>query len=214
MNKVEHWTEELNRLTEILDKTGLQVAIKWGTPIYTLKGKNIAGICGFKNHFALWFYNGVYLKDPYRVLTSGTEGKTKGLRQWRFHSMDEIDEKKIIEYLDESISNAKAGKEMKPEKFTAVSIPEILQKALGDDPQFKEKFEQLTPGKQKEYNLYIEEAKQEKNQNFPIEKNQTDDFRRRRFARQIQKIIFCYPPGPSFELISWNFPILYSIRIF
>ena len=170
MDKVNHWSEELNRLTEILDKTGLEVAIKWGTPVYTLNGKNIVGFCGFKNHFALWFYNGVFLKDPYKVLSTGSEGKTKALRQWRFHSMDEIDEKKITEYLDESIRNAKDGKEMKPEKFTAVSVPEILQKELEDDMVFRQAFEKLTPGKQKEYNLYIEEAKQEKTKVSRLEK--------------------------------------------
>ncbi len=170
MDKVNQWGEELNRLTKILDKTGLEVVIKWGSPVYTLNGKNIVAYGGFKNHFALWFYNGVFLKDPYKVLTSGTEGKTKALRQWRFHSMDEIDEKKITEYLKESIQNAKKGKELKPEKFTAVSIPEILQNELDDDIIFKQAFEKLTAGKQKEYNLYIEEAKQEKTKISRLEK--------------------------------------------
>ncbi len=170
MDKVNHWNEELNRLTEILDKMGLEVAIKWGSPVYTLNGKNIVSFGGFKHHFAIWFYNGVFLKDPYKVLTSGTEGKTKALRQWRFHSIDEIDEKKITEYLKESIQNAKAGKDMKPEKFTAVSIPEILQNELNEDSVFKKAFEKLTPGKQKEYNLYLQEAKQEKTKISRLEK--------------------------------------------
>lgn len=170
MDKVNQWGEELNRLNEILDKSGLEVAIKWGAPIYTLNGKNIVACGGFKNHFALWFYNGVFLKDPYKVLSSGTEGKTKALRQWRFTSKDEIDEKKITEYINESIENAKAGKEMKPEKFKAVAIPELLQNELNSNPQLKSAFENLTPGKQKEYNLYIDEAKQEKTKLTRIEK--------------------------------------------
>ena len=103
MEKINRWSEELSPLTEILDKTELEVLIKWGAPIYTLNGKNIVACGGFKHHFALWFYNGVFLKDPYQVLTSGTEGKTKALRQWRFTSMAEIDEKKINEYVSESI---------------------------------------------------------------------------------------------------------------
>ncbi|MBA5630199.1 YdeI/OmpD-associated family protein [Moheibacter lacus] len=170
MDKINQWTEELNRLTEIIDKTGLEVAIKWGAPIYTLKGKNIVACGGFKHHFALWFNNGVFLKDPYQVLSSGTEGKTKSMRQWRFTSMDQIDEKKITEYLNESIENAKAGKELKPEKFTAVEIPEIFKNELENDAKLHEAFKKLTPGKQKEYNLYIEEAKQEKTKISRIEK--------------------------------------------
>ena len=170
MDKINHWEEELNRLTEILDKSSLKVEVKWGAPIYTLNGKNIVACGGFKHHFALWFYNGVFLKDPYKVLSSGTEGKTKALRQWRFTSMDKIDEKKITEYLNESIANAKAGKEMKPEKFKAVAVPELLQNEFNSKPELKKAFEKLSPGKQKEYNLYIEEAKQEKTKITRIEK--------------------------------------------
>ena len=170
MDKINQWSEELNCLTEILDKSGLEVVVKWGAPVYTLNGKNIVACGGFKNHFALWFYNGVFLKDPYKVLSSGTEGKTKALRQWRFSSMDEIDEKKITEYIKESVENAKAGKELKPAKFKAVAIPELLENKLNSDAEFKSAFEKLTPGKQKEYNLYIEEAKQEKTKLARIEK--------------------------------------------
>lgn len=161
MDKTNHWKEELGKLTEILDKSGLEVMIKWGLPVYTYNGKNIISFSGFKNHFALWFPNGVFLKDPYKVLISSNDN-TKALRQWRFHSMEEIDEKKILEYVKEAVKNLEEGKELKPAKFKSVAIPEIFQEELNSNQNLKSAFEKLTLGKQKEYNLYISEAKQEK----------------------------------------------------
>ncbi len=169
MDKTNRWTEELGCLAEILDKSGLELTTKWGAPIYTHKGKNIVAYAGFKNHFALWFYNGVFLKDPYKVLVSAKD-ETKALRQWRFSTMEEINEKKILEYVKEATKNSVEGKELKAEKFKAVPIPELFQKELDTDSKLKSTFAKLTPGKQKEYNLYIDEAKQEKTKISRIEK--------------------------------------------
>lgn len=169
MEKVNHWQEELELLQSILNKTELIETTKWGAPVYTHNGKNIVGFVGFKNHFTLWFYNGIFLKDPYKVLVSAQE-KTKALRQWRFHSKEEIEEQKILEYVKEAILNADEGKEIKPEKFKSVSIPDVLQNEFNQDENLKSAFETLTPGKQKEYNLYIEEAKQAKTKLARIEK--------------------------------------------
>jgi uncharacterized protein YdeI (YjbR/CyaY-like superfamily) len=71
-------------------------------PVYTYNGKNIFGITGFKNHFAIWFYKGVDLKDNGKVLVNAQEGITKSLRQWRFTSKSEINEKLILEYIEEA----------------------------------------------------------------------------------------------------------------
>jgi len=170
MDKINHWNDELERLTEIVEKTNLVRTIKWGAPVYTHNGKNIVSFGGFKNYFTLWFYNGVFMKDPYKVLINAQEGKTKALRQWRFNSMDEIDENKILDYINEAIKNSEEGKQIRPEKFKAVPVPELLQKELDCDKKLNSAFEKLTPGKQKEYNLYIDEAKQEKTKLSRMEK--------------------------------------------
>ncbi len=161
MDKVNQWAKELELLTQILNKTELVQTIKWGSPVYTHGEKNIVSFGGFKNYFTLWFYNGVFLKDPYKVLVNAQEGKTKALRQWRFKSIEEIDEKKILEYVSEAIKNLEEGKEIKPEKFKSVPIPELLNVELSKDKNLQSSFEKLTPGKQKEYILYINEAKQD-----------------------------------------------------
>lgn len=155
------WTEEVAVLASIVDKTPLDKVTKWGSDVYTYNGKNVVSCGGFKNFFTLWFYNGVFLEDPDKVLISASEGQTKSLRQWRFTSKEEIDEKKILAYIHEAIEIEKKGLKIKPAKFIAVPPPSLLSDALKSDKAFQKAFELLTPGKQKEYILYLNEAKQE-----------------------------------------------------
>lgn len=155
------WHRELDQIAAILNKADLDVAVKWGADVYTYKGKNVVSYGGFKNYFAIWFYNGVFLSDPDGVLVNAQEGKTKSLRQWRMTSMDEIDEKKILNYVHEAIEVEKKGLKMSPEKMQPLENPELLQNALNVNSDLKTAFEKLTPGKQKEYILYLNEAKQE-----------------------------------------------------
>ena len=155
------WKDELERIASIINKSPLEKTIKWGADVYTYNGKNVMSYGGFNNYFSIWFNNGVFLTDQYKVLVSAQGGKTKSLRQWRFTSMDEIDEKKILEYISEAIEVEKKGLRIAPEKFQPVPAPQLLSDALKSDKALQAAFEQLTPGKQKEYILYLQEAKQE-----------------------------------------------------
>jgi len=163
------WSEELDALKAILNKTPLVETTKWGAPTYTYNGKNILGLGGFKHFFTIWFYKGVFLKDEDKVLINANEENTKSLRQWRFTSKDEIDEKKVLQYVHEAIEVEKAGLEIKPEKKETV-IPELLQQELDADPAVLEAFMKLTPFKQREYCEFIETAKQEKTKLARLEK--------------------------------------------
>lgn len=174
--EMEPWVEELTLLREIILSTGLTEEIKWGGPIYTLDGKNVLAIGGFKNFATIWFHQGVFLSDPKGVLVNASEGKTRGLRQWRFTSMKEIKPPLIKKYILEAIQNAKKGKEIKPEKKAALPFPAELQTAFKQDKNAKAGFEKLTPGKQREYVEYISEAKGE-------------DTRKRRIAKSIPLIL-------------------------
>ena len=170
MQNNSQWTEELERVASIINKLPLEKTIKWGAEVFTYNGKNVVSYGGFKNYFTVWFYNGVFLEDRYNVLVSAQEGKTKSLRQWRFTSIDEIDEKKIIEYIYEAIEIEKKGLKIQPEKFVAIPISELLETEFKKDNSLKTAFEKLTPGKQKEYIVFINEAKQETTKLKRIEK--------------------------------------------
>lgn len=168
-DKQHEWANEIDTLKAILAKTQLVETVKWGAPVYTFNGKNVVGIAGFKNYFTLWFYKGVFLKDEAARLVNAQDGKTKSLRQWRFESGDDLNEKLILQYVNEAIEIEKAGLAIKPEKKSN-AIPELLQHALDENEELSVGFSKLTPGKQREYSEYIAEAKQEKTKLSRLEK--------------------------------------------
>ena len=152
--------EMLMILRDIILSTRLQETVKWGSPVYTLNGKNVVGMASFKSYVGLWFYQGALLKDDDNVLINAQEGVTKALRQWRFRSVADIDKKLIKKYLVEAILNQKKGKEIKPVKNKPLIIPEELENAFVENQQLKTAFYEFTPGCQREYANYISEAKQ------------------------------------------------------
>ncbi|HQY19144.1 MAG TPA: YdeI/OmpD-associated family protein [Ferruginibacter sp.] len=164
------WEKEIALLEAIISKMPMEKCIKWGAEVFTYNGRNVVSYGGFKNYFALWFFNAVFLKDKYKVLINAQEGKTKSLRQWRFFSKAEIDEKKIKEYIMEAIEIVQKGLKVPAEKFKALPVPQLLQDALQKNKKLKANFEKLTPGKQKEYIVFINEAKQEQTRLSRLEK--------------------------------------------
>ncbi len=164
------WEDAIEKVQQVLHELPLDREFKWGSDVYTYQGKNVVSYGGFKNHFAIWFYNGVFLEDRDNVLITASEGKTKALRQWRFQSADEIDPVKIKSYLQEAIQTVIDGKEIKPEKSVRKQPSGLLKETLSNDTSLQKAFEKLSPGKQKEYIEYINSAKQEKTKIARIEK--------------------------------------------
>ena len=157
----ELWQKELRQLRDILRSTELEETIKWGMPVYTLHGKNVVGIAGFKNHFGLWFYQGALLEDPRGVLMNAQEGKTKAMRQWRFDSAAEIKPRYIKAYVKESIQQFRDGHEIKADRSKKLVIPPELRTALAKSKKTQAAFDALTKGKQREYADYVAQAKRD-----------------------------------------------------
>ena len=114
IDAAEFWQDELIRLREILQSTGLQETVKWGGPVFTHAGKNIVGIGGFKTYFGLRFFQGALLSDKQQVLMNAQEGKTKALRQWRMTSATDIKPAIVKRYIKEAAALAREGKEIAP----------------------------------------------------------------------------------------------------
>ncbi|NNL91229.1 MAG: hypothetical protein HKO66_03240 [Saprospiraceae bacterium] len=157
------WSKPLQKLRTALLKTELVETVKWGMPVYTINNKNVVGLAGFKHHFGLWFYQGVFLKDEHHILRNAQEGKTKGMRHIKYNDEKEIDMKIIKSYVNEAIANAKLGKEIKPEK-SKIKCPPIFEDFLNDNKKLKKKFDDYTPGRKKEFYEYIGSAKRESTQ--------------------------------------------------
>lgn len=146
-------------LRELINSTELKETVKWGIPVYTINDKNVVGMAAFKSYVGLWFYNGSFLKDEAGVLINASEGVTKALRQWRFTSVDEINDTLLLNYLQEAIENQKQGKELKPDRNQPVTVPEELIQAFSETEELEKCFKRFTPGKQREFTSYISEAK-------------------------------------------------------
>ena len=165
-----HFSEALILLREIINSTELEETLKWSAPVYTINNKNVLGLGAFKNHFGIWFFNGVFLKDEKQLLTNAQE-KTKALRQMRFESFSEIDKNTVLVYVKEAIENQILGKELKPEKKgKPIIIPKELNDVFKKDTLLKDSFQNLTPFKQREYADYIDTAKRVETKQARLEK--------------------------------------------
>ena len=171
ISKKEKWKTELELLRSVFSNLPVDETIKWGAPTYVFNNKNIVGLAAFKNYCGLWFFQGSLLKDKHKVFINAQEGKTKAMLQWRFHSLEEIDVDLVKEYVLEAIENAKAGKEIKPDRSKKeLKIPSELNNEFKLNTKFKKQFDALSNSKQREYANYISEAKREQTKKKRLEK--------------------------------------------
>lgn len=165
------YTDALSLLREIMLNTEMQETLKWSIPTYTVNGKNVCGIGAFKNHFGIWFFNGVFLKDEHNLLRNAQDGKTKAMRQMIFNSIEEIKPDLVRLYVLEAIENQKAGLEVKPDRSKKETvIPDELKEIFQKHNAIYEAFSKLTGYKQREYCEYISSAKREATKAKRIEK--------------------------------------------
>ncbi|CAL2102957.1 conserved protein of unknown function [Tenacibaculum sp. 190130A14a] len=165
------WTQELTLLRSVLSELPFEETIKWGSPVYVYKGKNILGMSAFKHYCGLWFFQGHFLKDEANLLMNAQEGKTKAMRQWRFDAIDKIDVNLVKAYALEAIENSEKGLEIKPQRNKKpLMIPPELGIKLNEDLLLKEKFNQFTLSKQREFADHIASAKREATKTSRLEK--------------------------------------------
>lgn len=164
------WDNELRTIAAILDKLPMEKTVKWGIDVYMYNGRKIVSYGAFKNYFAVWFYNGVFLADPHKVLINAQEGKTKSLRQWRMTSKTEIDEQRLTAYVMEAIEVERRGLKVAPSMPKAIEIPPIMMSLFDTESELKAAFESLTNGCKRQYIEYINEAKQETTQKRRLDK--------------------------------------------
>lgn len=165
-----HWLNELTVMRQILCDLKLEETIKWGSPVYVYKGKNIVGLAAFKSYVGLWFYQGALLTDEKDLLQNAQEGKTKAMRQWRFSSLNEIDTILVKSYILEAMKLVDDGKEIKPEKRELI-IPPLLLKTFENNPELGKSFNGMGLTYQREFCDFINEAKQEATKVRRLEKS-------------------------------------------
>ena len=165
----ERWQAEITELQKVLAGFDFREECKWGKPCYTMNGKNVVIIQGFKDYCALGFFQGALLKDPKKLLVQ--PGQVQAARVMKFTSAKEIATKvaTIKAYVREAVAAEKAGMKVdtKPRELPA---PEELKEKFRKDPRFKRAFKALTPGRQRGYLYHFAGAKQSRTRTARIEK--------------------------------------------
>lgn len=163
------WQAELRELRGVLGACGLSEEMKWGKPCYSSEGKNIAILQPMKEHVALMFFKGELMADPKKVMES-VGPNSRSARRILFTSAAKVNQRKavLIALVKEAIAVEKAG--LTVEKPTELALVEELKAKLGRDRKLAAAFAGLTPGRQREYNLYFSGAKQSSTRQSRIEK--------------------------------------------
>jgi uncharacterized protein YdeI (YjbR/CyaY-like superfamily) len=183
----ERWTAEIAAMRRVLAGFAMKEELKWGKPTYMVDGKNIVIMQGFKEYFALGFFQGALLKDPKKLLVQ--LGRTHAGRVMKFTSAKEITAQAatIKAYVREAIAVEKAGLRMKPKRTSDFPVPEELSERFRGDTRFKHAFEALTPGRQRSYLYHFAAAKQSATRRARIEKAMPAIFEGRGFLERRQK---------------------------
>jgi uncharacterized protein YdeI (YjbR/CyaY-like superfamily) len=180
----ERWEAEIAEMRRVLGGFAMKEECKWGKPTYTVDGKSVVIMQGFKEYFGLGFFQGALLKDPKKVLVQ--LGQVHAGRVMKFTSAKDITAKAaaIKAYVREAIAVEKAGLRMKRKKTSDFPVPEELRERFRRDPRFKRAFEALMPGRQRSYLYHFAAAKQSATRVARIEKAMPAIFEGRGFLER------------------------------
>lgn len=170
IKRSELWPAEIAELREILLGKGLGEAIKWGKPCYSHDGANVAIVQEMKDFLALMFFKGALLSDPAGVLEDQGPN-SRSAKRVVFRSVDDVTRlAPVVDALvGEAIAVEEAGLEVPP--APDLELVSELAERLAQDAELAAAFDALTPGRQREYNLHIADAKQSSTRTARVDKH-------------------------------------------
>jgi uncharacterized protein YdeI (YjbR/CyaY-like superfamily) len=160
--KVLLWTEPLRALRALLLASGLKEEMKWGSPAYTLDGKNVVILGALRDCCTLGFFKGALLPNEAGALKAPGPN-SQAARQLEFRTLGEVQGQEaliratIAAAIEVERSGAKVEFARNPEP-----VPEELQAVLDADPALQAAFDALTPGRRRSHILHVSGAKQAK----------------------------------------------------
>ena len=152
------WPAEIAALRPILLAAGLDEDIKWRKPCYSHEGKNIAIVQEMKDFLSLMFFKGALLEDPEGILREQGPN-SRSARRIEFTSVADVERLSgtVAAYLQEAMDVEEAG--LTVDAPPPLQLADELRERLDTDAELRTAFESLTPGRQREYNLYFTGAK-------------------------------------------------------
>jgi uncharacterized protein YdeI (YjbR/CyaY-like superfamily) len=171
IDNLKQWQDEFKFFRTLLLESELTEDYKWMHPCYTLNNKNVVIVQDFKHYCALLFEKGAIMEDKYNSLIQQTKN-VQAARQLRFESYAEVQERKdeIAWYIAEAIKIEKSGKKVPMKKTEDYEMPEELQAKFDSMPELKTAFDNLTPGRQRQYMYHIGQAKRSATRTQRVEK--------------------------------------------
>ena len=166
----ELWPDELAAVRSILLGRGLTEELKWRKPCYSHEAQNVVILQEMKAFLALMFFKGALLADPDGVLEEQGPN-SRAARRITVASVGDVHRLAgtIAAYVDEAMTIAVEGRDVPPAP-QLVLVAE-LQERLDDDPPLRAAFDALTPGRQREYNLHVSNAKRPETRAARVEKH-------------------------------------------
>ena len=161
IEKAKRWKDELIESRRIILECGLEEDLKWYQPCYTFDNNNVVILSCFKDYYALSFFKGALLDDSDNLLVQPTENMQAG-RQIRFTDVSQIreQEEQIKAIIKSAIEVEKKGLKVEFKDTSEFEVPQELLDKFEEDPNYKEAFYALTPGRQRGYLLHFSGAKQ------------------------------------------------------
>lgn len=159
IERSERWSDVVASLRSVLLDCGLTEDFKWRSPCYTHEGRNIVIVQEMKEFLALMFFKGALIEDPGGFLVDQGPN-SRSARRMEFTSVADVEQLAgdIAAYVARAIAIEEAGLDVGP--APKLELVDELRDRIENDPAFKTAFEGLTPGRQREYNLFVSGAKQ------------------------------------------------------
>jgi uncharacterized protein YdeI (YjbR/CyaY-like superfamily) len=159
IDATDQWPQEITALRALLLTSGLDETIKWGKPCYASGDANVVLVQEFADHLALMFFKGVLLQDPAGILQDQGPN-SHAAKRMAFRSVEDVEHhaEVVTAYVAEAIALEQAGTALPPRPEE--ELADELQERLAGDPELAAAFDELTPGRQRAYNLHVSGAKQ------------------------------------------------------
>ncbi|MFM7069774.1 MAG: YdeI/OmpD-associated family protein [Actinomycetes bacterium] len=164
------WPREMAAMRPILLGTGLDESVKWRQPCYSDHGKNIVIMGEMKAGLTLGFFKGALLDDPNRLLVDNGPN-SRSVKRMFFTSVADVtaSSRTVAHFVEQAIRLERSGASIGP--APALELAPEFQERLDADPALKAAFEALTPGRRREYQLFVSAAKQSATRSARVEKH-------------------------------------------
>lgn len=154
------WAPGLAGLRGLCRGAGLVETAKWGHPVYTHAGRNVAILGALQGGFRLAFFEAGLLDDPGGLLEpAGPNTPVPGTIRFTDPAQVTARAPAIKALLAQARDHAAVGRRA-PRVTADLTWPDEWLEALASDPDLSAAFDALTPGRQRSYAFALADAKQ------------------------------------------------------